>query len=212
MPELLARVEGVIAEMNEDLHTSIEDNFQEFLGLMIRGDSSFYSDPAKATMFLRGLGVQYLRTDLAKKPRRIWTAAKFETFERVANILVHIYAINLGRNLYIDRERYKVVLLENHTDVPFVTTDQPVINIASNSMDTKPPEKLELYYPVSPTKAMLLVDPSSDHLPSDLSLSVMSVHVYNSHMAAHSYQQIYGSTRHVLESVRADLHAIRSCF
>jgi len=28
-------------------------------------------------------------------------------------------------------------------------------------------------------------------------------------MAAHSYQQIYGSTQQVLESLRADLSAIR---
>jgi Protein of unknown function (DUF4238) len=168
---------------------------------MLRGDLSFYEDPTKAATFLRGLAVQYLRTDLLKKARRIWTAAQFETFERVANVLVHIYAINLGRSLYIDRERYKIVLLENRTEVPFVTADQPVINIASNPTETKPPEKFELYHPLSPAKAMLLVEPSSKHLPSDLSLSVMSVHVYNSHMAAHSYQQICGSTRQVLESV-----------
>jgi Protein of unknown function (DUF4238) len=211
-PEQLAPVRGVIAEMNEDLHTSIEDSFKPFLASMLAGDLRFYIDPCEATNFFRGIAAQYLRTDLVKKAQRMWMAGEIEVFERVANVLVHIYAVNLGYSLYTDRERYRIVLLENHTDVPFVTADQPAINIASNPTDTKPPEKFELYYPLSPTKAMLLVDPSSKHLPSDLSLSVMSVHVYNSHMAAHSYQQIYGSTRQILESVRADLLAIRSCF
>jgi Protein of unknown function (DUF4238) len=209
--EQLAPVHGVIAEMNEDIHTSIEDSFKPFLASMLAGDLSFYTNPREASTFFRGIAAQYLRTDLIKKARRTRKVGEREVFERVANVLVHIYAVNLGYSLYADRKRYRIVLLENHTVVPFVTADQPAINIASNPTDTKPPEKFELYYPLSPTKAMLLVDPSSKYFPSDVSLSVMSVHVYNSHMAAHSYQQIYGSTRQILESVRADLLAIRSC-
>lgn len=57
-------------------------------------------------------------------------AGYFETLERVADVLVHIYAVNVGYSLYADRERYKIALLENHSEVPFITADQPVINIA----------------------------------------------------------------------------------
>lgn len=211
-PEQLAPVHGMIAEMNEDLHTSIEDSFKPYLASMLAGDLSFYKDPRRATNFFRGIAAQYLRTDVVKKAQRMWKGAELEMFERVANVLVHLYAVNLGHSLYADREYYKIVLLENHTDVPFVTADQPAINIASTPMGTKEPDKFELYYPLSPTKAMLLVDPSSKHLPGNLSLPVMSVHVFNSHVVARSYQQIYGSNRQILESVRADLLAIRSCF
>jgi hypothetical protein len=208
-PELLGHVDGVIREMNENLHTSIEDDFKPSLEAMLAGDLSFYADPAKASVFCRGLAAQYLRTDLVKKARRILRESDFEVFERIANVLVHIYSINLGRSLYIDRDRYKIVLLENASEVPFVTADQPVINIAASPMETKPPEKFELYYPLSPTKAMLLAEPASVNFPRDPSVGAISVNVYNSHMAAHSYRQIYGSTQQVLESLRADLSAIR---
>lgn len=211
-PEQMAPIHCLIAEMNEDFHTSIEESFKPFLASMLAGDLSFYTDPREATSFFWGIAAQYLRTDLVKKAQRMLKGNKFEVFERTANVLVHIYAVNLGYNLYAYREQYRIILLENHTDVPFVTADQPVINIASNPTDTNEPEKFELYYPLSPTKAMLLVDPSSEHLPSDSSVSPISVHLYNSHMAARSYQQIYGSTRQILESVRADLPAVRSCF
>lgn len=197
--------------MSEDLHTSIEESFKPVLDSMLVGNLSFYTDRVVATRFFHGIAAQYLRTDLAKKAQRTWTAAEFEVFERIANVLVHIYAVNLGFSLYADRERYRIILLENRTDVPFVTADQPVVNIASNPTVTKPPDKFELYYPLSPTKAMLLVEPSSDHFPHDLAVSAVSVHVYNSLMAAHSYQQIYGSSRRALDSLRADLSAIRSC-
>jgi hypothetical protein len=210
-PERLALLDGLIAEMNEDLHTSIEESFKPFLESMLAGDSSFYIDPAEATKFFRGIAAQYLRTDLVNKARTSWKASEFERFERLANVLVHIYAVNLGCSLYGDRQRYKIALIQNHSEVPFITADQPVINIASIPKDTRTPEKFELYYPLSPTKAMLLAEPSSAHFPNNLSVSTMSVHVYNSHMASHSYQQIYGSSRQVLESVRGDLSAIRSC-
>jgi hypothetical protein len=210
-PELLAQVDGVITEMNENLHTSIEEDFKPFLDSMLARDLRFYSDRAALPVFFRGIAAQYLRTNQVKKARRIWEADKFQAFERIANVLVHIYAINLGHSLYVDRERYKIILLENATDIPFVTADQPVINIASNPKETKPPDKFELYYPLSPTKAMLLVDPSGEHLPRNSSVTAMSVHVYNLHMGAHSYQQIFGSSQQVLGSVRDDLRAFRSC-
>ena len=208
-PELLGQVDGVIREMNENLHTSIENDFKPSLEAMLAGDLSFYGATAKASVFCRGLAAQYLRTDFVKKARRIWRERDFELLERIANVLVHIYSINLGRSLYIDRDRYKIVLLENASEVPFVTADQPVINIAASPFEMEPPEKFELYYPLSPKKAMLLAEPSSVHFPRDRHVGAISVNVYNSHMAAHSYQQIYGSTQQVLECLRDDLSAIR---
>ena len=77
-PELLGQVDGVIREMNENFHTSIEDDFKPSLEAMLAGDLSFYADPAKASVFCRGLAAQYLRTDLVKKARRIWRESDFE--------------------------------------------------------------------------------------------------------------------------------------
>jgi hypothetical protein len=42
--ERLAQVDGVIVEMNEDLHTSIEKSFIPFLESMLAGDLTFYTD------------------------------------------------------------------------------------------------------------------------------------------------------------------------
>ena len=211
-PELLASVDNVIAEMNENLHTSIEEDFKPFLDSMRAGDLSFYSERPSAAVFFRGIAAQYLRTNQMKKARTIWKANEFEAFERIANVLVHIYAINLGHSLYADRERYKISLLDNATEVPFVTADQPVINIASNPKETKPPDKFELYYPLSATRAMLLVEPASKHLPNSSSVTPMSAHLYNLHMGAHSHQQIFASTPQELDSLRSELPAFSSCF
>jgi hypothetical protein len=211
-PKLLAGVDSLIAEMNENLHTSIEEDFKPYLGSMLAGDLRFYSDRPASTVFFRGIAAQYLRTNQINRARTTLGADKFETFQRVANVVVHIFAINLGFSLYTDRERYEIILLDNATDVPFITADQPVINIAARPQETKPPSKFELYYPLSPTKAMMLLEPSSNHHPASSSVTAASAHLYNLYMGAHSYQQIFASSPQELVSVRSDLPAFRSCF
>jgi hypothetical protein len=208
--ELLAGVGNLITEMNENLHTSIEQDFKPYLDAMLAGDLRFYAEPARVAMFFRGIAAQYLRTNQSKRARLTWAGDMMETFQRAVNVLVHILAIKLAFGLYADRERYRLILLENATDVPFITADQPVINIAARPEEAKPPDKFELYYPLSPSKAMLLVEPLSDHLADSPSVSAMLAHHYNLLMGAHPYQQTFANSRKELESVRTELPAFRS--
>ena len=93
-----------------------------------------------------------------------------------------------------------------------MTADQPVINLSANPKDFKAPEKFELYYPLSPTKAMMLVELESAHLPRADSVSAEQAHIYNLHMAAHSYHQVYADSKPELEAINAELSAFLSCF
>lgn len=210
--EAMAEIDRMIIELNEKLHTNIEEDFQPHLAAMISGDLSFLEDPREAALFYKGLAVQYGRTNHIKKTRLIMEPKRLALYQRIANPLVHILATNVGLSLYADRKRHTIMLLDNVTDVPFITADQPVINIATGPKDTIPPAKFELYYPLSPTKAMLLLDPSSDFLPGDPSVSQTFVNLYNLRMAAHSYRQVFSSSPRVLESVRDELPAYMSCF
>jgi hypothetical protein len=49
----------------------------------------------------------------------------------------YLFALNIGFSLYMERRRRKLVFIENRTDVPFITGDQPVTNLLGNGM-TKP--------------------------------------------------------------------------
>lgn len=92
-----------------------------------------------------------------------------------------------------DNFRFLESMTDNATDVPFTTADQPVMNVASGPLDTAPPEKFELYYPFSPTKAMLLIE-SGDAAPDDRSVSETFVRLHNLRKAAHSYRQVFSNT------------------
>ena len=100
---------------------------------------------------------------------------------------------------------------KNAIDVPFITADQPVINIAAKPEETKPPDKFELYYPLSTNKATLPVEPRSNHLPGSRFVSAILAHHYNLLMGAHAYEQIFANSREELESVRGESRAFRSC-
>jgi len=211
-PEAMADIDRMIIELNENFHTNIEDQFRPYLAAMISGSLDFLEDPKKAAEFYQGLAIQYARTNHIKQMRLTMEPEQFKFFLRIANPLAHIVATNVGSSLYAYRERNSIMLLDNGTNVSFITADQPVINIAAGPKETTPPEKFELYYPLSPTKAMLLLGPSSDFSPGDSAVSETFVHLYNLHMAARSYRQVFSTSPRVLESVRYELPAYMSCF
>ena len=210
--EAMAETDRTIVEFNERLHTSIENDFQPHLASMISGDLSFLDDPKKAAAFYWGLAVQYARTNHIKNTRLIMDPERFALYLRIANPLIHILAINVGASLYADRKRHTIMILDNATAVPFITADQPVINLAAGPKDTTPPERFELYYPITPTRAILLLEPSSDFLPRDSTVSETFVRLSNLRIAAHSYRQVFSNSPQALESVRDELTAYMSCF
>ncbi len=210
--EKLAEINREIIELNENLHTSIEDDFQPCLNAMISGDLTFREDDQKAAVFYRSLSVQYARTNHIKQTRVVMNPERLSMYLRIANPLVHILAANVGLNLYAERRDHSILILENETRVPFVTGDQPVINVASGPKDTAPPARFELYYPLSPKRAMLLVQPSSDLQPESSSVSEEFVRIRNLRMAAHSYRQVFSISPAPLESIKNELPAYMGCF
>ncbi len=50
-PEALAVIDRMTVELNENLHTGIEDDFQPYLAAMISGSMDFLNEPAHAATF-----------------------------------------------------------------------------------------------------------------------------------------------------------------
>ena len=209
----MAYIDKQIVEMNENFHTSIENLFRPILKSLKGGDLSFFQDPAKKHAFYFGLAVQYNRTNHLKGTSTEMNEHAFERYLRIANVLTHIMATNVGRSLFAGHDGWnRIVLLDNLTDVPFVTADQPVINLSASPKNFDRPTKFELYYPLSPTKSMMLLEPDSSHLPSNASVSAGQAHHYNLLMAAHAYRQVYSNSQAELETIKTDLPAFLSCF
>ena len=102
---------------------NIEEDFQPHLAAMISSDLSFLEDAREAALSYKGLSVQYARTNHMKNARLVMQPERLARYLRILNPLVHILAANVSLSLYADRKRHTIMLLDNMTDVPFITAD-----------------------------------------------------------------------------------------
>jgi hypothetical protein len=138
----------------EDYHAGIEASFSPLLDEILRNDLSFYADGKRCITFTHFLCTQHMRTKKIREKsiERVRSNDGLD-ISRIWDIMSHMFAVNIGMSLYLERSKRTLALLENHTDVPFVTGDQPIINLHGNGVT--PPETLSFYYPVSPRLALL---------------------------------------------------------
>jgi len=155
--EYEAQLRHQVINAEEDWHAALEDRMVPVIAALRRRDASVYADDKRCIPFLHFLCLQSLRT----KGVRDRVAARTSevngfSIARCWNILRHIFAVNVGVGLYLERKKRPLWMLENDTDTPFITGDQPVVNLFPSPYPDKPPELLALYYPLSPSTALII--------------------------------------------------------
>jgi hypothetical protein len=202
----LETIDGMISNFVEDYHAGIENSFRPFLASMLNDDLSFYDDPKQVHIFLYGLMVQFVRT---LRPREIIgsSVGPFDNPDAVWNLMHHMIAASTGASFFLDRKQYKLVLIHNRTIVPFVTSDQPIINFHADPTGLAPPASMEFYYPLSPAKAMLFLNKDNALYSSSSTVSVQEARTYNRLVAAHSRQQVFANSKRSLEILQQKVAA-----
>jgi hypothetical protein len=187
-----------IANAGEDYQTTVENDFRPYLDSMMKGDAAFYQDDRKAADFLYGLMLQYNRT---RRMREVIASMQslFEDFRAVWTIFHQMMSVTAGASFYSDRKRFKIILLENHTNVPFITGDQPIVNLHGDPVNHTPPDKMELYYPLSPTKAMLYLELENAMFADRREVTMEEAHDFNRQIASGSFKQIFAATEDSLK-------------
>jgi hypothetical protein len=102
----------------------------------------------------------------------------------------HMFSVNIGASLFLERKKRKLVLIENNTDLTFITGDQPVINLHGNR--PHPPTTLSLYYPLAPRHALILGEVDEDPVPSTDGLARAQVLALNTKIVEASHSQVFG--------------------
>jgi hypothetical protein len=191
-------LEVAIANFNEDYHASIERRFWPFLQLIKQRDFSFYEAPKRAIDFIHGLFVQYYRTKAVKERALQKENVLFDDMQRVWDVLSHILAIEVGASFFVDRKNFQILVLDNDTQVPFITSDQPILNMLTDGKSFDVPEKMELYYPLSPTQAMLYLEKSTPAGKFNNPVSIDDAHRYNQMMLDHSGLRVFSNSEEYL--------------
>lgn len=144
------------------------------------------------------LCVQYFRTKSIKDAAiasfpSSWT----ERVEKYWNIISFGNAFTLARSIMMDANR-QFCFIENTTDTPFMTGDQPVFNILSDKVDEAGQvTDLALFYPLSPKGALLIqfVPPTDSSKPvmrfQPLTADRSLVEYYNQKVVENSYTYVF---------------------
>ena len=118
---------------------------------------------------------------------------------RPESILPHmIWIIQAKCASELNRRGAKLQVIQNTTSLPFITGDQPIINMKAEVGD-KEPEELVLYYPLSPEVAIIVN--GSDRQREKQIDKKMQVDELNRKILEHSYEYVVGNNQGVLEGL-----------
>jgi hypothetical protein len=198
--EMEAELETQEINVLEDYHASIENSFAKMLEAIRRGDISFYQNDAECILFARYMATQFMRTKGIKvRMIEMFQQKMGVDISRIWDIASLMQAVNIGCSLFLGRKRQQLVLVRNTTDVEFITSDQPVINLHGGSDRTNPPTNLCMYYPIGPRTAMIWGDINEEVSYATQTLTAADVSGLNRRMVAGSHSQVFGHSAASLE-------------
>jgi hypothetical protein len=199
--EIEKELDVSINDLEERLHSSVEGPSSLLLDELRNGNLSVLQDSESFMEFAFYIALQHLRTAAMRKTLlgAVTALPKFN-FEAAWGVLRVIFATNIGRALVlyrrgVDREGLKISLLDAPHGTSFITGDQPVINTHAVGLGGKtPPQKLELYYPISPSRALLITHVHEATSYDKRMLTRDAVLSYNKMIASMSDEQLYAAS------------------
>ena len=106
--------------------------------------------------------------------------------------------------------------IENHTNIPFVTSDSPIINITNCVTGAQPNTVMICYYPISPCIAIklhivsVLIHPPFTLNKNTRLIYPRDVHLLNGMVIANCKNEIFSNQENILQSIKLDLDGIQS--
>lgn len=184
------QLEWAERNLGERFHTGIEGSGQGILDALLRQDDSFYQDDTTCGDFLYFLLNQYFRTTKIRAGMSD-LESKFPGHDpaRTAYALSQISAVNVSASFFGERKRYRIVFLDNNSGTPLITGDQPVINLLNYAES----DDMDLYYPLSPTLAIMYTKDAIKYPDKVKTLSPLEVEAFNYAIYQKSLDQIYSN-------------------
>lgn len=190
----------------ENLHSSHEKTALPALAALADEKLDVLHDNQRMVEFMIFVGQQFCRTktfrDNALQALNRRSTLEIEVADATSHswwFLSYMYGMNLGWSLYAGRNEARHALLINDTPVPFITSDQPVVNVHSCVSETEfsPPEHADFYYPISPRIAYIICD--SDRFKQGKNrIDETTVVELNSKQAAQAMMHIIGDTEEAI--------------
>ncbi|NVJ14231.1 DUF4238 domain-containing protein [Myxococcus sp. AM010] len=200
--ELEKELDVAINNTEEDLHSSIENAAVPILAALRQGDFSILDDQESYVDFASYMAAQHLRT-YAMEARMLQNAKMLvqlgANMEAIWGILRTISVTSAGFHFFSEHDSTRLTILNASPSSEFITGDQPMLNLLSDGVT--PPAKLELYYPLAPSRALLMDFGHSKATRESRALSIEEVQIYNRRIAKSSEGQVYASSEAALSAL-----------
>ena len=178
---------------------------------LLDGDTSVLRDSEESLSLFEFLGDMYFRT-----PRSRELGRRIEHLS-VGGVVVmtRILGASKACSLFLDRSVMPAALLTNRTTLPFVTSDNPAVNLLQPEEDRVPAEdEYALYLPLAPTHALII--PPWNHTFRHTAATEQLAADLNAWMAACSRETLVARTREdlvaALNSQAPSPPSLRNCF
>lgn len=201
--ELERHLHALKCNLLENLHGSHERSALPLLAALADEQLDVLQDKQNIIEFMMYFGHQLSRTKTFRDaviqalPRR--NAAEIELADATAHswwFLSYMFGMSIGFSLFANRHRTRQALLVNNTGIPFITSDQPVINVHKCVSETEfiEPKECDLYYPVSPRIAYIICE--SERFASGTNeVDEATVTEFNTKIAAQAKVHIIGDSK-----------------
>lgn len=204
-PEIASEIDKLEHNLCEDLHMNIEVSGIKYIEALRNKDTSFWGNDESKAMFLLFLMVQYCRTKKIKDSIEKIDGQGHIDFGKAWNILVYIIASSVGMTIFSEKDEWQLIGFNNITDIPFITSDQPVINLFSRPSTEKPAllkkDEFELYYPITPEFSIIIKKNGKGFLGS-YDMEKKNVEILNLKVKEQSNIQMYSNVDSYLEVLR----------
>ena len=190
--------------MIEDIHSSHENSAWPILNALASGNLDVLNDDKNMILFTNFFGHQITRTKNFKDS--VFNGNSIFPSDGDTNLckrnwwfISHMFGTNIGQSLFFSRRSNQHSLLLNETNIPFITSDQPIINVHEGFKlnSNEPPKHADFYYPISPSTAYLIQESAT--FPSGLnSVSIEQVNELNKKIARHPHNHLFSKNAETL--------------
>ena len=198
LPEAVAdEIERLEFNLCEDIHTAIENVGAPYLESLYLKNLGFFENADDIAKFTFYLMVQYCRTRRMKESLKSFKSFRGFSVDKAWNVIVLMTATNVGMSIFAEREKWELIGIENLTSVPFLTSDQPVVNLYAGPRNEESrslkADESELYYPLTHKFAVVLKDKASSYLDYK-KLSAETIGMLNRKIVEGSELQLFSNS------------------
>jgi len=196
----------VLSSFEQEFYDTVEKRSYFYLDCLKTKRTAFYNDGSDNITFKLFLCINLAKTKSKKNKflkRFIENDDSLFLMYNDWSVLKLISILQRSSTFFSQADEWDMTLLVNRTNDFYVTGDQPVVNVSLS--DKLASKNLALYYPISPTLAILIHNKNELYQDDLVETNKDEIRFYNDLIKQYSVQEIYSSNEEGINSIKVTI-------